>query len=261
MNTLYGGLLFGSVVSSVSELRAAFPAGSSHNLLMLPYGTVPGADWPFPSTRLWSPPCSWDDLHFLLEAMSHESSWHDFETKKKEYALRDTCLVHHFHLESSRGKGPRSNYRWFAFRDPLRFGNVWFNLGGIYLSPEWLSPLWTSSTWMSRRIQLDPWVASTYYIRGNPGLPVPVASRLGVRHIWKDEENCYPVVKVGDYFYICAGGRASHLDLASLAVRGRWAVYVTSKVSFAQFLESEPENMLHQMQDASGIADRVDGKV
>ena len=261
MNTLYGGLLFGSVVSSVNELRAAFPAGSSRNLLMLPYGTVPGTDWPFPITKLWLPPFSWDDLQFLLDAMSHESAWQDFETRQKGDPLRDTCLIHHFHLASSREKGARSSYRWFAFRDPLRFGNVWFNLGGTYLSPEFLGPLWTSPVWMFRLIQLYPWVASTYLIRGNPGFPLPVPSRPVVHRIWKHEPNCYPVVNVGDYFYICAGGRASRLDLASLAARDRWAVYRTADGLFAQFLESEPDNMLHQIQEASGIADRVDGKV
>ena len=141
-----------------------------------------------------------------------------------------------------------------------KVGLIWgipVNLGGTYLSPEVLSPLWTSPAWMTRLIQLYPRVALKYRIRGNPGLPSPVASSPVVRHIWKHEADCYPVVRVRDYFYICAGGRASGLDLESHAMRDRWVVYMTYDGPFAQFLESEPENMLYQIQEASGIADRI----
>ncbi|MCY4365769.1 MAG: hypothetical protein OXE17_06050 [Chloroflexi bacterium] len=220
--TFYNELQFGSVITSFNELRAIFPAGGYFNLLMLPHGAVPGNDWPFPQSELWQPPCSWDDIHPLLEDMIQENDWQAFETGQKKDLLRDHCLVHHFHLEAKRSKGPRSAYRWFAFRDPKRFGNVWFNLGGTYLSPspEKLGQMWTSPTWMSRIIELYPLVARTYLIRGTP-IPIPEPTRRGVIHIWENEKDCYPVVKVGNYIYLCAGGRAAEIDLTGPARRDR----------------------------------------
>ena len=157
MSTPYGWLRFGSAVASVNELRGTFPAGGDEHLMMVPYGAVPGVNWPFPTTGIWSPPGSWDDLRFLFDAMSVRSAWQEFETTRKIDELRDTCLVHHFHLEPYRKKSQRSSYRWFAFRDPLRLGNVWFSLGGTYRFRGTLRPLWTSP---------DGWHGSSSCIHG-----------------------------------------------------------------------------------------------
>ena len=257
MSNSYERLRFGSMVASINELKASFPARGDDHLLMMPHGVVPGGNWPFPSTGIWSQPGSWDDVEFLFDAMVSRDEWRDFETNQKTDELRDTCLVHHFHLESRRKDGQRSSYRWFAFRDPLRFGNVWFNLGGTYGSLDILRPLWTSPEWMTQIERLYPWVASKYLIRGNPGLPTPVASRSVERHIWRRERDCYPVVKVGDFFYLCAGGRARKLDLDSHAEHDRWAVYVTPDGAFAKYLDADPEVMLHEIEAASGTADRI----
>ena len=260
MNDSYSRLQVGSAVCSINELKAIFPAGSSEHLLMVPRDTVIGTNWPFPSTRIWSPPGSWDDLQFLFDEMSSQSTWQEFETTRKSDELRETCLVHHFHLESHRKNGQRSSYRWFAFRDPFRFGNVWFNLGGTYRSLDILRPLWTSPEWMARIEKLYPWVASKYRIRGNPGIPTPVASPPMVRHIWRREPDCYPVVEVDGFVYICAGGRARKLDLDSHAKHDRWAVHITPHGSFAKFLEADPEMMLHQLRAASETVERMKEK-
>ena len=257
MNNSYGMSYFGSAVASINELRATFPVGGYANLLMLPHYVVPGPYWPFPSSGMWSPPGSWDNLQPLFYAMSNQSTWQEYETTHKRDELRDTCLVHHFHLDSHRNNGQRSSYRWFAFRDPLRFGNVWFNLGGTYRSLGSLRQLWTSPEWMRRLKQLYPWVAAKYRIRGNPGLPAPAVSRANVRHIWNLEKDCYPVVSVSKFFYLCAGGRARNLDLERCAEQDRWTVAMFSGGMFAKFLEADPESMLHQLRESSETADRM----
>ena len=257
MNNSYGISHFGSAVTSPNELRATFPDGGYENLLMLPHYIVPGPYWPFPSEKIWSPPGSWDDLQPLFDAMSDQTKWKEYETTHKRDELRDNCLVHHFHLDSHRNNGQRSSYRWFAFRDPLRFGNIWFNLGGTYLSVKTLSELWTSPEWMRRLNQLYPWVADKYRIRGNPGLDTPIFSRAAVRHVWLNEPDCYPVVLVDNFYYLCAGGRARNLDLERYAKNDRWTVTMSYEGMFAKFLEADPKSMLHQIWESSKTADRM----
>ena len=258
----YRGLQFGSVTASFNELRAIFPSGGSEHLLMVPDDVALSDDRAFPSTGIWSPPNSNDDLEFLFKAMATRGGWKEFETSRNNDELRDTCLVHHFHLESHREKDKRSDYRWFAFRDPCRFGNVWFNLGGTSESLDNLRPLWTSPVWMERIKKLYPWVAAKYRIRGNPpNMPPPIYSPVGERYIRKQEPNCYPVVLVENSFYISAGGRARKLDLNSPSSDDRWGVFSGPFGRFAKFFDLHPENILRQMQEAAEIADRVDLKI
>ena len=249
-------LYFGSTVASINELRATFPADGNENLLMLPQGAASGFGWPFPDEGMWATG-NWDDLRSLFEAMASRNEWFAHETNSNGDELRDTCLVHHFHLDGHRR--PRSSYRWFAFRDPSRFGNLWFNLGGTDKSLDELRDFWTGREWMVQIKRLYPWVAAKYRIRGNPGIPVPSYIPRAVRQIRHHEPNHYPVVQVDDDIYLCAGGRARALDLDRCAAVDRWSVYVTGEGMFATIFDQDPENMLLQIADARKTADRLTG--
>ena len=225
---------------------------------MLPHHAVPGADWPFPSTGIWDQLPSWDNIHFLFEAMSHQSAWQDFETTSKTDELRDTCLVHHFHLDPKQKNRHRSNYRWFAFRDPRRFGNIWFNLGGTSRSLAILRGRWTSPEWMYQLARLYPRIATRYRIRGTGDIRPPNPRPTTVRHIWKHEPDAYPVVIVGGDVYICAGGRASTLDLENHADNDRWGVYITAHGSFAKYHDLNGEAIIEQIRKSAETAGRIE---
>ena len=246
-------LYFGSTVASINELRATFPADGNENLLMMPQDAASSLGWPFPDEGMWTTG-NWDDLRSLFEAMVSRDEWIDHETNQKGDELRDTCLVHHFHLDGHRRK--RSSYRWFAFRDPSRFGNVWFNLGGTHKSLDELGDFWTGPEWMVQIKRLYPWVAAKYLIRGNDKIPVPPYIPHVVRHIRHREPNHYPVVQVDQYVYICPGGRAQALDLDHCRSVDRWTVQRTDYGMFATILERDPENMLLQLANASKTANR-----
>lgn len=187
--------------------------------------------------------------------MCSRDGWRAYETKSARDELRDACLVYHFHLDSGRKKG-RSAYRWFAFRDPARFGNVWFNLGGTYAGPNMLRSLWTSHEWMRRIKELFPEVAVRYWIRGCEGFPVIEPSRHSVSHLWREEQDRYPAVQVEDGLYLSAGGRAQSLDLDQCDPDG-WSVFVTWYGLFAEQLEPNGERILARMKEASEVADRL----
>ena len=258
MITSHVGMNFMLGSASLGELRSMFPSGGDLNLLVLPYGADPADGWPLPSTRMWSPPVSWDDLAFLFDAMSSRGRWKEYETGRKRDELRDFCMVHHFHLGARRKMSQRSNYRWFAFRDPERLGNVWFNLGGTYASLGSLGSLWTSAMWMERIKELYPWVAAKYRIRGVEGMPQSGNSNAVVRAVWKKELGCYPVVRVGDDVFLCAGERAQTLDLDRSADPDRWSVFMTPDGMFAMMMGADGETILGQMADARDIADRLE---
>ena len=252
------GESYGETVGAfrLSEFGSIFPGGGDDHVLLLPEGALPGGGWPFPSEGIWSEYCSWDDLSYLFQAMCSRDRWEAYETKRGYDELRDTCLVHHFHLDDGRKKG-RSSYRWFAFRDPVRFGNVWFNLGGTYHGHRDLRPLWTSSVWMARIKRLFPDVAKRYRIRGGGELPSNGSSSRAVRNTLRDEKDYHPVVGVGDDLYLCAGGKAQKLDL-DRCDPDQWGVFLMAHVTYATLLEPDGEAILERLRESSELADRLE---
>ena len=252
------GESYGEMVGAfrLSELASMFPGGGDDHLLLLPEGALPGGGWPFPSEGIWSECGSWDDLSYLFEAMCSRNRWGAYETTGAYDELRDTCLVHHFHLDDGRKKG-RSSYRWFAFRDPVKFGNVWFNLGGTYRGRRDLRPLWTSSVWMARIKRLFPDVAKRYRIRGRGGLPSNGSSSRVVRDTLRDEKSYYPVVGAGDDLYLCAGGKAQKLDLDTCDP-DQWSVFVMAHATYATLLELDGEAIVERLRESSELADRLE---
>ena len=251
------GLLFGSTIASINELRAAFPEGGEAHLLMLPQNTSPGEGWPFAEGGLWSPG-NWEELQALFAAMTTANEWEGHETNERADELRDTCLVHHFHLDAHTKK--RSSYRWFAFKDTRRFGNTWFNLGGTEKHPKELQEIWVGPEWMVQIKKLYPWVAAQYRIRGNQGIPIPAYRRASVRQTRHREPNCYAAVHVDDEFYICPGGGAREINLSRDQTRDRWITFVTKGGIFAKEMDPDPDAMMQQFQDAKWTADRLDGR-
>ena len=240
----------------LSELRSMFPRGGDAHLLLLPEGARPGGGWPFSSEGIWSEHGSWDDLSYLFDAMCSGDGWWAYETKSGYDELRETCLVHHFHLDDGRRRG-RSSYRWFAFRDPVRFGNVWFNLGGTYRNERELRPLWTSSVWMARIKRLYPDVAVRYRIRGRSGLRSNGSSSRAVRDALKDEKDYHPVVGVGDDLYLCAGGKAQKLDL-DRCDPDQWSVFLMAGATYATLMEPDGETIVERMRESAELADRLE---
>ena len=225
----------------LNYLRGIFAAGGGENLMVFP-GLVDRASGSFlPSDGMWSHPGNWDDLSVLFRSMVNGDAWCGHETKKGRDDLRDVCLVHHFHLDA--GKRSRSSYRWFAFRDPLRFGNIWFNLGGTDLGHQQLGDLWTSPVWMERIKLMYPSVAAHYHIRSAGEFPAYPHNRALVEGVWSDSFG-YPANRVGSDFYICAGGRARRIDLARCDPE-RWVVFGGIGVMFAQYLLGEPPTLGH----------------
>ena len=235
--------------ASTQDLQHLFPAYGNENLMVFPHGMNVSLNWFFPSDDLWSPPATWSDISFLLDAMCTSENWQDFETTRRKDPLREYCMVHHFHIESSQKIKQRSGYRWFAFRDPKRLGNVWYNLGGTYTFPKW-----TSSTWMARICELYPWIASIYRIRDITKIPIVSYSPANVRYIWKNEPSCYPVVRVENQVYLCAGDRAQKLILNDID-DSSWMVFITPEGLFAKLRDSD--NVIEEMADAADIADRL----
>ena len=233
----FGILGFGDL--ELNDLKGIFSAGGGENLMVFP-GLVDRASGSFlPSDRIWSHPGNWDDLSFLFRAMADGDAWCGHETQKGRDDLRDVCLVHHFHLDA--GKKNRSAYRWFAFKDPLRFGNIWFNLGGSYLGWAGMADLWTSPVWMERIRALYPSVAALYRILGAGKLPAYPHSQNLVEAVWRNSPG-YAAHRVGPDIYICAGGRARNINLA-LCDPERWSVFSGGGVMFAQYLLGEPPTL------------------
>ena len=79
-----------------------------------------------------------------------------------------------------------------------------------------------------------------------------------VRAVWKKEPGCYPVVRVGDDVFLCAGERAQKLDLDRSADPDRWSVFMIPDGMFAMMMGGDGETMLGQMADARDIADRLE---
>ena len=233
----FGILGFGDL--ELNYLKGIFPAPSGENLMVFP-GFVDRASGSFlPSDGIWSHPGNWDDLSVLFRAMVDGDTWRGHETKKGRDDLRDVCLVHHFHLDA--GKKNRSAYRWFAFRDSLRFGNIWFNLGGSYLGWAGMGDLWTSPVWMERIRALYPSVAAHYRIRGAGRVPAYPHNRALVEGVWRDAPG-YAAHRVGSDIYICAGGEARRIDLAGCDPE-RWVVFGGIGVMFAEYLLGEPPTL------------------
>ena len=237
---------------SVRELRSMFPAGPGNNTVVFPGDPRSLCI----AESIWVPPRSGGEreaLGVLLEQMCGPTGWKSYETNRKTDDLRDKHLIHHFHLDERTGS--RSNYRWFAFRDPGRFGNVWFNLGGTYATLDDLKPLWTSPIWFQRMGQLYPWVASRYRIRG--GRPIPAYPQLqhNVRSIWHNKSpDVYGVVRVGDDIYICPGMAIG----APLIDLDHWIVFSQRGGMFAKFVPPDPEELLSAIRAAREEMDTLE---
>lgn len=236
---------------SLRELRSGFPAGSGENMVVFPPGQHFIHDQQSPS---WCPPQTrdeWDALGVLLERLCDPSAWKGHETHRKSDQLRDKHYVHHFHLDERHGS--RSTYRWFAFRAPDRFGNVWFNLGGTYEDLESLGHLWTSSVWLRRIKQLYPWVASTYRIRGAHNIPFHSQLPENVKSIWHGKrQGVSGAVRVDDDIYLYPG-------MASDAPRSsdpdRWMVFGQDGALFAMYGTTDGDVLLSMFDQARATMD------
>ena len=228
---------------SIKELRSWFPAGSGENMIVFPPGLHLIDDR---HLAPWCPPKTtneWDALGILLERLCDPSAWKGYETHQKADELRDKHCVHHFHLDERRRS--RSPYRWFAFRAPNRFGNVWFNLGGTYENLESLRNLWTSPIWFRRIKQLYPWVASTYRIRGADKIPFRSQFPKNVRSIWHGKrQGVYGAMIVDDDVYLYPG-MASGAPMSGDP--DRWMVFVQDGALFAMYGEPDGGTLLSMM--------------
>ncbi len=251
-----GGPVWGFEVSAgefnTKELRSAFPAGLGPNMIAFPPGALGVCP---PDPPLWQLPQTtdeWDALRTLVGRMSDPSAWKAHETNKHSDELRDKHLVHHFHLDG--GRRPRSEYRWFAFRDPGRFGNVWFNLGGTYLPQEYLEGVWRTPVWFDRIRAFYPWVASAYRIRG---VPIPLQHPQlpdNVRSVWHNKrDGVYGVVRLDGDVYVYPGMATDirHLDPSG------WMFFTKPWGMFAMHADVDIGSILATVDTAGGVMDEL----
>ena len=209
--------------------------------------------------EFWCPPetrTEWEALGTLLERLCDPSAWKGYETNRGADQLRDKLCIHHFHLDERNRR--RSNYRWFAFRSPHRFGNVWFSIGGTYNPRESLRDLWTSPVWFARIRELYPWVASVYRIRGLDGRLPREQFDENVKDVWHgNRSGVYGVVVVDNDVYLCPG-MAREAPIPSDP--DRWMVFLRDGASFAMYGEPDGEALLSILDRARTVMDGLSAR-
>ena len=201
---------------SIPEIRSYVELLEGDNMIIFPGNSGDSIEYLFKEHDIWGPPNSLDDLDILLEALMNPTEWKAHETREPHKdLLQRTNLIHHFHLDVHKKK--RSEYRWFAFRDVKRFGNVWFNLGGSKKPWKELESIWAGDKGFKRLHQLYPWVSQKYHIRTHPEVFPTELSKKIVNKIWGNltinYPDIYPILHIWPNFYLCPGQKLNYYPL------------------------------------------------